>query len=119
MHLRKPLLIVMAALVLLVFIVIMIEDREKLTIDTPEKPPGQTTTNRPELPPINRPEPRAETKESMRVGLPILADESLTPEEYIELGMPAHDRVWGSRDMATAADILRTLSRKGSRVVVQ
>lgn len=40
------------------------------------------------------------------------ADESLTPEEYIALGMPSHDREWHEADMEKAAQVLRMLGEE-------
>ena len=36
-------------------------------------------------------------------------DHSLTPEEYLELGMPDHDRVWSMEDYSNAFYVLNTL----------
>ncbi|MBM4043452.1 MAG: hypothetical protein FJ290_33615, partial [Planctomycetes bacterium] len=41
-----------------------------------------------------------------------LSDRSLTPEEYIRLGLPAHDRPWSGADMARAANVLSALAAK-------
>lgn len=40
------------------------------------------------------------------------ADESLTVDAYIRLGMPSHDRVWSGADMSQAARILQALSQQ-------
>ncbi len=42
-------------------------------------------------------------------------DESLTPDEYIRLGLPAHDREWGGADMARAAKILESFGQQKYR----
>jgi hypothetical protein len=39
-------------------------------------------------------------------------DRSLTSDEYIRLGMPAHDRPWSGADMTAAAKVLTTLAEK-------
>lgn len=46
----------------------------------------------------------------------VLADKSLTPEEYIRLGMPAHDRVWLGPDMAQAEKVLAPLAASEARL---
>ncbi len=38
-------------------------------------------------------------------------DKSLTPEEYVLLGMPAHGKVWHSRDMETVVRVLSKLEK--------
>ena len=43
------------------------------------------------------------------------SDESLTPEEYIRLGLPAHDRDWSADDMVRAEKVLASLAQKGYR----
>ena len=40
------------------------------------------------------------------------ADKSLTLAQYIQAGMPAHDRSWTAADMATATDVLNALALK-------
>jgi hypothetical protein len=40
-------------------------------------------------------------------------DESLTSDEYIRLGMPAHDREWSVAEMTDAAQVLTLLVQKG------
>jgi hypothetical protein len=42
-------------------------------------------------------------------------DESFTPEEYIRLGLPAHDRSWSGDDMVRAQKVLAALAQKGYR----
>jgi hypothetical protein len=42
-------------------------------------------------------------------------DLSLTPEGYLRLGLPAHDREWSGRDMVQAEKVLAPLARKGYR----
>jgi hypothetical protein len=42
-----------------------------------------------------------------------MSDESLTPEDYIALGLPAYDRDWSGEDMARAKKILGTVAQKG------
>ena len=44
-----------------------------------------------------------------------LADESLTSEEYLRLGLPAQDREWSGNDMGKAEKILASLAQKGYR----
>lgn len=39
-------------------------------------------------------------------------DQTLTPDEYIGLGLPAYDRDWGGADMARAAKILRSFGER-------
>lgn len=39
-----------------------------------------------------------------------IPDKSLTANEYIALGMPAHDREWAARDMAAAVSTLKVLA---------
>lgn len=39
-------------------------------------------------------------------------DQSLTAEEYIDLGMPAHERPWSSVDMANAAKVLTEIANR-------
>ena len=39
-------------------------------------------------------------------------DLSLTPEQYIKLGLPAYDRPWSGTDMASAAKVLAALASK-------
>jgi hypothetical protein len=51
-----------------------------------------------------------------RVTPPVPADKSLTPEEYIRLGMPAHDRVWLGPDMAQAEKVLAPLAVSEARL---
>ncbi|HEX4611355.1 MAG TPA: hypothetical protein VH092_24390 [Urbifossiella sp.] len=46
---------------------------------------------------------------------PAAPDESLTPDEYIRLGLPAHDRVWLGHDMAQAAKVLSAVAKAGGR----
>lgn len=36
-------------------------------------------------------------------------DHSLSAEEYVQLGMPAHDRIWSSEDMKRAIEVLTRL----------
>ena len=38
------------------------------------------------------------------------SDKSLTLDQYIEIGMPAHDRIWGGDDMKRAADVLAVIA---------
>ena len=42
----------------------------------------------------------------------VLPDRSLTPEEYIRVGLPAHDRPWSGADMARAERVLSALAAK-------
>lgn len=42
-------------------------------------------------------------------------DESLTPDEYARLGLPAHDREWSGADMAKAEKVLSALAAKTHR----
>lgn len=42
-------------------------------------------------------------------------DESFTPEEYIRLGLPAHDREWSGDDMVNVEKILASIAQKGYR----
>ena len=42
-------------------------------------------------------------------------DESLTPDEYVRLGLPAHDREWSGADMARAEKVLSALAAKSHR----
>lgn len=41
------------------------------------------------------------------------ADQSLTTEEYINLGMPGPDRTWSDQDMLSAVRVLENLSKSG------
>lgn len=41
-------------------------------------------------------------------------DKSLTLEEYIQLGVPAHDRIWSGNDMVQAAKTLVKIAQKGA-----
>ena len=52
---------------------------------------------------INKPPPS---------GLRPITDRSLTLDEYIEAGVPAHDRTWSGDDMARAANILIAIAQK-------
>ncbi len=42
-------------------------------------------------------------------------DQSLTPDEYIQLGLPAHDRSWSVEEMMRAVKVLTSLSQKDPR----
>ena len=48
---------------------------------------------------------------------PTQPDESLTPKEYVNLGMPEPDRIWLSRDMEKAADVLTALVKSNPRAL--
>ncbi|MEM9273744.1 MAG: hypothetical protein AAGA80_12375 [Cyanobacteria bacterium P01_F01_bin.143] len=39
------------------------------------------------------------------------SDESLTLDQYIEVGIPAHDRIWSGEDMTRAANILTEIAQ--------
>lgn len=49
------------------------------------------------------------TSESAAPGKPV-ADQSLTGDQYIALGIPASDRTWMGEDMKTAAEVLVSLA---------
>lgn len=42
-------------------------------------------------------------------------DESLTSDEYLRLGLPAHDRTWAGNDMAKATAVLSRLAEENHR----
>lgn len=46
--------------------------------------------------------------------VPEIADRSLTPEEYIRLGLPAHDREWSGQDMRAAEQVYAALAERGA-----
>ena len=42
------------------------------------------------------------------------SDQSLSPDDYLEAGMPAHDRVWSGKDMAKVSAVLREIAQKNA-----
>lgn len=52
---------------------------------------------------------------SQTVGTTIPDDLSLTADDYIRLGLPAHDRTWSGNDMGRAAMVLESLAEKDPR----
>jgi len=61
------------------------------------------------------PKPAAEAKVAAVAEPTVPADESLTSEEYMRLGLPAHDREWVAEDMAKAEKVLTALAQTGYR----
>jgi hypothetical protein len=59
--------------------------------------------------------PQAEKKPAQPQDAKQPADESLTPEKYVELGLPAHDRVWLGSDLVKAAKVLAAIAEKNPR----
>jgi hypothetical protein len=59
--------------------------------------------------------PREEKKTTAPAAPRPPADESLTPEKYVELGLPAHDRPWLAPDMVQADKALTAIAQKNPR----
>lgn len=78
-------------------------------------PIGVGCDTRPAATPTPATEPPPAPPAPGRTTSPVPADESLTPEEYIRLGLPAHDRVWLGHDMVQAEKVLASLAAGGER----
>jgi len=66
---------------------------------------------------VQQPErPSQDIKAEPRAGgFTVPPDYSLMPDEYIQLGLPAHDRSWEAEDMARAAKVLTSLFQSDPR----
>src|SRR5947209_18858886 len=62
--------------------------------------------------PSNKPKPTLPTADNSpkKDDRPALPDNSLTPEEYVRLGMPPLNRKWTAKDMEEAARCLKRLA---------
>ena len=68
-------------------------------------------------PPVSS-EPTAQPFERATASRPVPlpeTDQSLASEEYIRLGLPAHDRPWSGLDMVKAEEVLTSLATSGNR----
>jgi hypothetical protein len=70
---------------------------------------------KPSAPTPESPTTSTRTKPIFSIVPKIISDESLTPEEYIRLGLPAHDRDWSGDDMVKAEQVLSSISKEGYR----
>ncbi len=65
--------------------------------------------------PTSSEDPLARSKVNEPADRKAASDESYTSEEYIRLGLPAHDREWSGNDMVKAEKVLTSLAKKGYR----
>jgi hypothetical protein len=80
-----------------------------LTVGCADRPAPPATTDRARLAPSH-----STINNAPQSNLRPPTDKSLTLDEYIEAGVPAHDRSWSGDDMTRAANVLVAIAQKNA-----